>query len=239
MKNLEELLQERILILDGAMGTMIQRYKLDEAGYRGERFQDWPSDLKGNNDLLSLTQPDIIRDIHKAYLEAGADIVETNTFNSTTVSMADYGMEALVYEINLESAKLARQAADRFPPPTSPALSPACSAPPAARCSLSPDVNDPGFRNVTFDELKETYYDATKALVEGGADIMLIETIFDTLNAKAAALCRAELFRRHRQQTAGDDLRHHHRCLRPHPVRPDRGSVLQLHAPREPDLHRL
>jgi len=169
------------------MGTMIQRYKLEEADYRGERFADWPSELKGNNDLLSLTQPQIIRDIHKAYLEAGADIVETNTFNSTTVSMADYGMEDLVYEINLESAKLARQAADEFSTGDKPRFVAGVLGPTSRTCSLSPDVNDPGFRNVTFDELKATYYDATRALVEGGSDIILIETIFDTLNAKAAA----------------------------------------------------
>jgi 5-methyltetrahydrofolate--homocysteine methyltransferase len=194
MKNLEELLQQRILILDGAMGTMIQRYKLDEAGYRGERFADWPSELKGNNDLLSLTQPDIIRDIHKAYLEAGADIVETNTFNSTTVSMADYGMEELVYEINLESARLARQAADEFSTDDKPRFVAGVLGPTSRTCSLSPDVNDPGFRNVTFDELKATYYDATRALVEGGSDIILIETIFDTLNAKAAAFAVQNYF---------------------------------------------
>ena len=187
MKTLQQLLEERILILDGAMGTMIQRYKLEEADYRGERFADWPSELKGNNDLLSLTQPQIIRDIHKAYLEAGADIVETNTFNSTTVSMADYGMEELVYEINLESAKLARQAADEFSTDDKLCFVAGVLGPTSRTCSLSPDVNDPGFRNVTFDELKDTYYDATKALVEGGSDIILIETIFDTLNAKAAA----------------------------------------------------
>ncbi len=194
MKTLEELLQERILILDGAMGTMIQRYKLDEADYRGERFADWPSELKGNNDLLSLTQPTIIRDIHKAYLEAGADIVETNTFNSTTVSMADYGMEELVYEINLESAKLAREAADEFSTEDKPRFVAGVLGPTSRTGSLSPDVNDPGFRNVTFDELEETYYDATKALVEGGSDIILIETIFDTLNAKAAAFAVQNYF---------------------------------------------
>ncbi|HHH43042.1 MAG TPA: methionine synthase, partial [Gammaproteobacteria bacterium] len=187
MKTLEQLLEERILVLDGAMGTMIQRYKLEEADYRGERFADWPSELKGNNDLLSLTQPQIISDIHKAYLEVGADIIETNTFNSTTVSMADYGMEELVYEINLESARLARAAADAFSTDDKPRFVAGVLGPTSRTCSLSPDVNDPGFRNITFDELKETYYDATKALIEGGADIILIETIFDTLNAKAAA----------------------------------------------------
>jgi 5-methyltetrahydrofolate--homocysteine methyltransferase len=211
MNKLEQLLQERILILDGAMGTMIQRYKLDEAGYRGERFKDWPCDLKGNNDLLSLTQPQIISDIHKAYLEAGADIIETNTFNSTSISLADYQQEDLVYELNYESARLAREAADAFS--TADAAPGSASAaggrmPGAARprfvagvlgptnrtASLSPDVNNPGFRNVSFDALKDTYYEATRALVEGGADIILIETIFDTLNAKAAAFAVQSYF---------------------------------------------
>ncbi len=186
MKNLEELLQERILILDGAMGTMIQRYKLEEADYRGKRFADWPTDLKGNNDLLSLTQPQIISDIHKAYLEAGADIVETNTFNSTSVSLADYQQEELVYELNYEGARLARAACDEFSTDDKPRFVAGVLGPTSRTCSLSPDVNDPGFRNITFDELRETYYEATKALIEGGADIILIETVFDTLNAKAA-----------------------------------------------------
>ncbi len=187
MKSLSDLLQERILILDGAMGTMIQSYKLDEADYRGERFKDWPSDLKGNNDLLSLTQPTIIRDIHKAYLEAGADIVETNTFNSTRTSLADYGQEDLVYELNYASAKLAREACDAYTTDDKPRLVAGVLGPTSKTASISPDVNNPGFRNVTFDELRDTYYEATKGLVDGGADIILIETIFDTLNAKAAA----------------------------------------------------
>ncbi|TCK18271.1 methionine synthase (B12-dependent) [Thiogranum longum] len=187
MKTLEELLQERILILDGAMGTMIQRYKLDEADYRGERFADWPCDLKGNNDLLSLTQPQIISDIHKAYLEAGADIIETNTFNSTSISLADYQQEDLVFELNYASARLARNAADALSTLDKPRFVAGVLGPTNRTASLSPDVNNPGFRNVTFDELKETYYEATRALVEGGSDIILIETIFDTLNAKAAA----------------------------------------------------
>ncbi|MGD8937123.1 MAG: homocysteine S-methyltransferase family protein, partial [Thiogranum sp.] len=187
MKTLEQLLTERILILDGAMGTMIQRYKLDEAGYRGERFKDWPCDLKGNNDLLSLSQPQIIRDIHKAYLEAGADIIETNTFNSTAISLADYQQEEMVYELNYESAKLARSAADEFSTDDKPRFVAGVLGPTNRTASLSPDVNNPGFRNVTFDELRDTYYEATRALIEGGADIILIETIFDTLNAKAAA----------------------------------------------------
>ncbi len=194
MTDLNALLKNRILILDGAMGTMIQSYKLGESDYRGERFKDWPCDLKGNNDLLSLTQPDIIRDIHKAYLEAGADIVETNTFNSTKVSLADYQMEELVYEINYESAKLAREAADSCSTDDKPRLVAGVLGPTSKTASLSPDVNNPGFRNISFDALKDTYYEATKALVEGGADIILIETIFDTLNAKAAAFAVESYF---------------------------------------------
>jgi 5-methyltetrahydrofolate--homocysteine methyltransferase len=187
MKTLQELLKERILILDGAMGTMIQQYQLDEAGYRGERFKDWPCDLKGNNDLLSLTQPQIIRDIHKAYLEAGADIVETNTFNSTAISLADYQQQDMVFELNYASARLARDAADEYSTADKPRFVAGVLGPTNRTASLSPDVNNPGFRNVSFDELKDTYYEATRALIEGGADIILIETIFDTLNAKAAA----------------------------------------------------
>ena len=194
MKKLEQLLEERILILDGAMGTMIQRYQLDEAAYRGERFKDWPCDLKGNNDLLSLTQPQIISDIHKAYLEAGADIIETNTFNSTAISLADYQQEELVYELNFESAKLAREAADEYSTDNKPRFVAGVLGPTNRTASLSPDVNNPGFRNVSFDDLKETYYEATKALVDGGADIILIETIFDTLNAKAAAFAVQSYF---------------------------------------------
>ncbi|MEE9493964.1 MAG: methionine synthase [Gammaproteobacteria bacterium] len=194
MSRLNQLLKERILILDGAMGTMIQRYKLDEEGYRGERFKDWPCDLKGNNDLLSLSQPQIIRDIHKAYLEAGADIIETNTFNSTSISLADYQQEALVYELNIASAKLAREAAEEFSTDDRPRFVAGVLGPTSRTASLSPDVNNPGYRNVTFDELRDTYYEATKALVDGGSDIILIETIFDTLNAKAAAFAVESYF---------------------------------------------
>ncbi len=194
MQKFEQLLQQRILILDGAMGTMIQRYKLEEADYRGDRFKDWPSDLKGNNDLLSLTQPKIIGDIHRAYLEAGADIIETNTFNSTAISMADYHQEDLVYELNFESARLARAAADDFSTPDKPRFVAGVLGPTNRTASLSPDVNNPGFRNVSFEDLRDTYYEATKALVEGGADIILIETIFDTLNAKAAVFAVESYF---------------------------------------------
>ncbi len=185
---LKQLLSQRILFLDGAMGTMIQGYKLEEKDYRGERFAAWEVDLKGNNDLLSLTQPDIIKSIHSAYLEVGSDIVETNTFNATRIAMADYRMESLAYEINVESARLARQAADEFTrkTPEKPRFVAGVLGPTNRTASMSPDVNDPGFRNISFDELVEAYTDATRGLIDGGADIILIETVFDTLNAKAA-----------------------------------------------------
>ena len=188
------LLRQRILILDGAMGTMIQRHKLQEADYRGERFADWPSDLKGNNDLLVLTQPQIIAGIHEAYLAAGADIVETNTFNANAVSMADYGMESLVFELNEVAARLARASADRFSTPEKPRFVAGVLGPTNRTASLSPDVNDPGFRNVHFDDLVAAYTEAAKGLIAGGADLILIETIFDTLNAKAAVFALEGLF---------------------------------------------
>ncbi|NOU20469.1 MAG: methionine synthase, partial [Methyloglobulus sp.] len=185
---LKQELSKRILFLDGAMGTMIQGYKLEEKDFRGERFVQWDVDLKGNNDLLSLTQPDIIKAIHSAYFEAGSDIVETNTFNSTSISMADYHMEALAYELNVESARIARQAADEYTKktPEKPRFVAGVLGPTARTASMSPDVNDPGFRNISFDKLVEAYTEATRGLIDGGADIILIETIFDTLNAKAA-----------------------------------------------------
>jgi 5-methyltetrahydrofolate--homocysteine methyltransferase len=188
LARLEPLLKERILILDGAMGTMIQRYKLEEKDYRGERFADWKSDLKGNNDLLTLTQPKIIRDIHAAYLEAGADILETNTFNSQSISLADYRMEELAYELNKEGARLARAVADEFEKqnPRKPRFVAGVLGPTNRTASLSPDVNNPGFRNTSFDQLVEAYSDALRGLDDGGSDIILIETVFDTLNAKAA-----------------------------------------------------
>lgn len=185
---IEKQLAERILVLDGAMGTMIQAFQFSEQDYRGERFADWPSDLKGNNDLLSLTQANIIKQIHGEYLAAGADIIETNTFNATTIAMADYDMESISREINFESAKLAREVADEYTAknPDKPRFVAGVLGPTNRTCSISPDVNDPAFRNVTFDELKDAYIESTEALLEGGADIILIETIFDTLNAKAA-----------------------------------------------------
>lgn len=195
-KLLEDAARQRILILDGAMGTMIQRYKLQEEDYRGQRFADWHSDVKGNNDLLVLTQPQLILDIHCAYLEAGSDIIETNTFNATTISMADYNMQSLSKEINVEAAKLARQAADKYSAltPDKPRFVAGVLGPTSRTASISPDVNDPGFRNVTFDQLVEAYVESTLALIEGGVDIIMLETIFDTLNAKASAFAVETVF---------------------------------------------
>jgi 5-methyltetrahydrofolate--homocysteine methyltransferase len=185
---LEAQVQQRILILDGAMGTMIQRHSLDEAAYRGDRFANYHTDVQGNNDLLSLSQPDIIRDIHTAYLEAGSDIVETNTFSSTTIAQADYEMEHLAYELNVEGAKLARQACDAMEAadPSRPRYVAGALGPTNRTASISPEVNDPGYRNINYDQLREAYAEATRGLIEGGADLVLIETVFDTLNAKAA-----------------------------------------------------
>ena len=185
---LKQQLSQRILFLDGAMGTMIQSYKLDEKDYRGARFAQWDTDLKGNNDLLSLTQPDIIKAIHSAYFEAGSDIVETNTFNATSIAMADYRMESLAYEINVESARVAKEAATEYTQktPHKPRFVAGVLGPTNRTASMSPDVNDPGFRNISFDQLVDAYTEATRGLIDGGADIILIETIFDTLNAKAA-----------------------------------------------------
>jgi len=183
MQSIRQALANRILVIDGAMGTMIQRHKLEEADYKGERFKDWPSDLKSNNDLLCLTQPGIIKGIHLQYLNAGADIIETNTFNAQRVSMADYGMESLSYEINVAAARLAKEAVKES---GKEAWVAGAIGPMNKTLSLSPDVNNPGFRALSFDEAMEAYYEQVKGLVEGGVDIFLIETIFDTLNAKAA-----------------------------------------------------
>ena len=193
---LKDQLSKRILFLDGAMGTMIQSYQLEEADYRGIRFKDWESDLKGNNDLLSLTQPDIIKAIHTAYLESGADIVETNTFNATTIAMADYSMESLAYEINYESARLAKEACREMTAKNKdkPRFAAGVLGPTNRTASMSPEVNDPGFRNIHFDELVTAYTEAVKGLIEGGADIVLIETVFDTLNAKAAIFAVDQFF---------------------------------------------
>lgn len=199
MTTIQELLSQRILVIDGAMGTMIQRYHLTEEDYRGERFKDWPSDVKGNNDLLCLTQPHIIREIHGKYLDAGADIIETNTFNAQKVSLADYGMESLAYDINFAAAKIAKEACalvgsgeQKF---VAGALGPLNKT-----LSLSPDVNNPGYRALTFDEAVDAYYEQIKGLVEGGVDLLLIETIFDTLNAKAAIFAVKKYFRDTKQQ---------------------------------------
>lgn len=193
---IESQLQQRILLIDGGMGTMIQGYKLEEQDYRGERFADWHSDLKGNNDLLVLTQPQLIKEIHSAYLEAGADILETNTFNATTIAMADYDMQSLSAEINVAAAKLAREVADEWTAktPDKPRYVAGVLGPTNRTCSISPDVNDPGYRNVTFDQLVEAYSESTRALIKGGSDLILIETIFDTLNAKACAFAVESVF---------------------------------------------
>jgi 5-methyltetrahydrofolate--homocysteine methyltransferase len=200
MADIRKTLQERILIIDGAMGTMIQQHGLQESDYRGSRFADWPSDLKGNNDLLCLTQPDIIRGIHKQYLEAGADIIETNTFNAQRVSLADYGMESLAYELNVAAAKVAKEAVAEFAAANPGAINAGAwvagaIGPMNKTLSLSPDVNNPGFRALSFDEAADAYYEQVKGLVDGGADLLLIETIFDTLNAKAAIFAIRKYFR--------------------------------------------
>jgi 5-methyltetrahydrofolate--homocysteine methyltransferase len=191
---LPEILNTRIAILDGAMGTMIQRFKLSEADYRGERFKDFPKDVKGNNELLSLTRPDVIRDIHEGYLAAGADMIETNTFGATSIAQADYDMQHLTREMNLQSAKLARAACDKFSTPDKPRFVVGALGPTPKTASISPDVNDAGARNVTFEELRAAYYEQVEALVEGGSDVLLVETIFDTLNAKAALFAIEEFF---------------------------------------------
>ncbi|WP_213954567.1 homocysteine S-methyltransferase family protein [Variovorax sp. dw_954] len=193
-QQLPGILAERIAILDGAMGTMIQRFKLNEAQYRGERFKDFERDVKGNNELLSLTRPDVIRDIHEAYLAAGADLIETNTFGATTIAQEDYKMAHLAREMNLESARLARAACDKFSTPDKPRFVAGALGPTPKTASISPDVNDPGARNVDFETLRAAYYEQTEALVEGGADVILVETIFDTLNAKAALFAVDEYF---------------------------------------------
>ena len=191
MYKIEEVIKERILVLDGAMGTMLQRYKFEEQDFRGERFKDFPHPLKGNNDLLSLTQPEAVKAVHRAYFEAGADIIETNTFSSTTIGMADYHLENLVYELNFQSAKIAREVADEFT--DKPRFVAGSIGPTNRTASMSPDVNDPGFRAVTFDDLKTAYKQQIEALLDGGCDLLLVETIFDTLNAKSALFAIEEV----------------------------------------------
>ncbi len=190
---LPQILQQRIAILDGAMGTMIQRYKLGEAEYRGARFADHPSDLKGNNDLLQLTRPEVILEIHRQYLQAGSDIVETNTFGATSVAQEDYGLAHVARELNVSAARLARQACDQYSTPDKPRFVAGALGPTPRTASISPDVNDPAARNVSFDELKDAYVEQAAALLEGGCDLFLVETIFDTLNAKAAIFALDEL----------------------------------------------
>ena len=191
---LPDILRQRLVILDGAMGTMIQRFKLTEEQYRGERFKDFHRDVKGNNELLSLTRPDVIRDIHEQYLASGADMVETNTFGATTIAQADYDMADLAYEMNLQSARLARAACDKYSLPDKPRYVAGALGPTPKTASISPDVNDPGARNVNFEQLRAAYLEQTLALIEGGSDVLLVETIFDTLNAKAALFAIDEAF---------------------------------------------
>ncbi|WP_299801027.1 homocysteine S-methyltransferase family protein [uncultured Maribacter sp.] len=195
MKDIKEILKERILILDGAMGTMLQRYKFTEEDFRGERFKEWEHPLQGNNDLLSLTQPEAIAEVHRKYFAAGADIVETNTFSGTTIAMADYYMEDLVYELNYESARIAKMVADEFTAkePHKPRFVAGSIGPTNKTASMSPDVNDPGYRAVSFDELRVAYKQQVEALLDGGSDLLLVETIFDTLNAKAALFAIEEV----------------------------------------------
>ena len=203
MADIREILEKRILILDGAMGTMIQRHKLEEEDFRGDRFKDFKHPLKGNNDLLSLTRPDIVRDIHREYYASGADIAETNTFSGTTIAQADYHLEDIVYELNYESARLAREAADEFTAkePHKPRFVAGSLGPTNRTASMSPDVNDPGFRAVSFEELRVAYREQAKGLIEGGSDLLLVETVFDTLNAKAALFAIDEL-----QEELGSNL---------------------------------
>lgn len=195
MPNIKEEIQKRILVLDGAMGTMLQQYKFTEEDFRGERFKDYPTPLKGNNDLLSITQPEAIAEVHRKYFEAGADIVETNTFSGTSIAMADYQMENLVYELNFESAKIAKQVAEEFTKqnPEKPRFVAGSIGPTNRTASLSPDVNRPEFRAITFEELRVAYKEQVVALIDGGVDVLLVETIFDTLNAKAALFAIEEV----------------------------------------------
>jgi 5-methyltetrahydrofolate--homocysteine methyltransferase len=193
-QQLPAILDNRIAILDGAMGTMIQRFKLSETQYRGERFAEFHKDVKGNNELLSLTRPDVIADIHEGYLAAGCDLIETNTFGATTIAQEDYKMAHLAREMNLQSAKIARAACDKFSTPDKPRFVAGALGPTPKTASISPDVNDPGARNVSFEELRAAYYEQVEALVEGGSDVLLVETIFDTLNAKAALFAIDEFF---------------------------------------------
>jgi len=195
MKNITEILKERVLVLDGAMGTMLQAYKFTEEDFRGEEFKNWQLSVKGNNDMLSITQPEAIKEVHRKYFAAGADIVETNTFSSTTIAMADYDMEDYVYQLNFESAKIAKEVADEFTKanPDKPRFVAGSIGPTNKTGSMSPDVNDPGYRAITFDELRIAYKQQAEALLDGGSDLLLVETVFDTLNAKAALFAIEEV----------------------------------------------
>lgn len=202
-KAFQKALENRILVLDGAMGTMIQRHKLDESDFKGEKFKSHPQSLNGNNDLLSITRPDIIKDIHRAYFAAGADIAETNTFSSTVIAQADYALESAVYELNFQSARIAREVADEFTAaePDKPRFVAGSIGPTNRTASISPDVNDPGFRAITFEDLRSAYHQQVSALIDGGVDVLLVETVFDTLNAKAALYAIDEVF-----EERGEDL---------------------------------
>ena len=226
------------MVIDGAMGTAIQRDRPDEAGYRGDRFTEWPTALQGNNDLLTLTQPQIIEGIHREYLEAGADILETNTFNANAVSLSDYDMADLSYELNYAGAALARKAADEFSTPEKPRYVAGAIGPTTRTASISPDVNDPGARNVSYDQLVAAYLEAANGLVDGGADLIIVETIFDSLNAKAAVFAVETLFEDRGTPLAGDHLGHHHRCLRADAVRSGHRGVLERDQAREADRGR-
>ena len=233
-EELTALLRERILVIDGAMGTAIQRDRPSEEGYRGERFADWPSDLQGNNDLLTLTQPDIIATIHREYLDAGADIIETNTFNANAVSLADYGMEELAYELNFEAARLARRTADEATAQTPDKTRYVAGAlgPTTRTASISPDVNDPGARNVSFDQLVAAYSVATNGLLDGGADLLVHRDHLRHPQRQGRHLRGRDRLRRTRPPLAGHRVRHHHRRERPHAVRPGHRGVLELDPPR-------
>ena len=236
---LREAAERRMLVLDGAMGTQIQGLGFTEVHFRGDRFQGCECHLQGNNDLLTLTQPQAIEDIHFAYAMAGADILETNTFSSTTIAQADYGMQDVVYELNRDGARLARRAAMKAERADGRRRFVAGALGPTNRtASLSPDVNNPGYRAVTFDDLKIAYAEQVGGLIDGGADIILIETIFDTLNAKAAIFACEEVFAERGVTAAGHDLRHDHRPLRPNAVRPDADRLLAFGAPRQTLHHR-
>ena len=232
-KTLREEAAKRILVLDGAMGTMIQEYKLDEAGYRGARFDAWNREVRGNNDLLNLSQPKAVRDIHLAYFRAGADIVSTNTFSSTSIAQADYGMQDIAYELNFEGARLVRAAAITAENEDGRKRFVAGAIGPTNRtASISPDVSNPGFRAITFDQLREAYAEQVRGLLDGGADLLLIETIFDTLNAKAAIHAILDETEARGVACAGHDLRHDHRPVGPAAIRPDAGGVLEFDPPR-------